>query len=106
MPLPQILSRGKTDSASSRNASGGAGSGLGVGRQARKTPAPASLEDFIIKRDYTGARAFLEVRISSDPNLVFIFIALFRYITKSKSNYIAVEITLVLFSYIFITVIN
>nr|XP_016926871.2 intraflagellar transport protein 56 [Drosophila suzukii] len=55
-----ILSRGKTDSASSRNASGGAGSGLGVGRQARKTPAPASLEDFIIKRDYTGARAFLE----------------------------------------------
>jgi len=58
----QILSRGKTDSASSRNASGGPGSGLGVGRQARKTPAPASLEDFIIRRDYTGARAFLEVR--------------------------------------------
>ncbi|KAH8389380.1 hypothetical protein KR200_002330, partial [Drosophila serrata] len=57
----QILSRGKTDSASSRNAaSGGPGSGLGVGRQARKTPAPTSLEDFIIKRDYTGARAFLE----------------------------------------------
>ncbi|XP_052847423.1 intraflagellar transport protein 56 [Drosophila gunungcola] len=55
-----ILSRGKTDSASSRNASGGPGSGLGVGRQARKAPAPASLEDFIIKRDYTGARAFLE----------------------------------------------
>ncbi|KAH8236508.1 hypothetical protein KR026_003827, partial [Drosophila bipectinata] len=57
----QILSRGKTDSASSRNAaSGGPGSGLGVTRQSRKTPVPASLEDFIIKRDYTGARAFLE----------------------------------------------
>lgn len=65
----QILSRGKTDSASSRNAaSGGPGSGLGVTRQSRKTPIPASLEDFIIKRDYTGARAFLEVCFENVQN--------------------------------------
>ncbi|SPP83361.1 intraflagellar transport protein 56 [Drosophila guanche] len=63
-----ILSRGKTDSASSRNAtsqsstSGGRG---GAGKQ-RKTPAPATLEDFIIKRDYTGARAFLEYTNDDD----------------------------------------
>ncbi|KAH8420897.1 hypothetical protein KR222_008665, partial [Zaprionus bogoriensis] len=51
----QILSRGKTDSASSRHAA----SGGGIQKQ-RKPTAPATLEDFIIRRDYTGARAFLE----------------------------------------------
>ncbi|XP_030565661.1 intraflagellar transport protein 56 [Drosophila novamexicana] len=52
----QILSRGKTDSASSRHVA----SGGGMPQQQRKMPAPATLEDFIIRRDYTGARAFLE----------------------------------------------
>ncbi|XP_034114900.2 LOW QUALITY PROTEIN: intraflagellar transport protein 56 [Drosophila sulfurigaster albostrigata] len=50
-----ILSRGKTDSASSRHVASG-----GSMQQQRKPAAPATLEDFIIKRDYTGARAFLE----------------------------------------------
>ncbi|KAH8310790.1 hypothetical protein KR044_003026, partial [Drosophila immigrans] len=55
-----ILSRGKTDSASSRHVASG-----GSMQQQRKPAAPASLEDFIIKRDYTGARAFLEASTSS-----------------------------------------
>lgn len=30
-------------------------------QQRKATAAPATLEDFIMRRDYTGARAFLEV---------------------------------------------
>ncbi|ALC47104.1 CG4525 [Drosophila busckii] len=50
-----ILSRGKTDSASSRHLASGGGM-----QQQRKAAAPATLEDFIMRRDYTGARAYLE----------------------------------------------
>ncbi|KAH8399640.1 hypothetical protein KR215_010535, partial [Drosophila sulfurigaster] len=57
-----ILSRGKTDSASSRHVASG-----GSMQQQRKPAAPATLEDFIIKRDYTGARAFLENYAHDEP---------------------------------------
>uniref|UniRef100_A0A1A9W486 Intraflagellar transport protein 56 n=1 Tax=Glossina brevipalpis TaxID=37001 RepID=A0A1A9W486_9MUSC len=52
-----ILSRGKNDSASSRH--------LPNASNTSKT-APPSLEEFIMKRDYTGAKVFLEFTLDSE----------------------------------------
>ncbi|XP_019891991.2 intraflagellar transport protein 56 [Musca domestica] len=51
-----ILSRGKTDSANSRH----------IPSATSSKKSPPSLEDFIIKRDYTGAKAFLEFARDSE----------------------------------------
>ncbi|XP_037892125.1 intraflagellar transport protein 56 [Glossina fuscipes] len=52
----KILSRGKNDSASSRH----------LPNSNASKSAPPSLEEFIMKRDYTGAKVFLEFTLDSE----------------------------------------
>ncbi|XP_055907233.1 intraflagellar transport protein 56 [Eupeodes corollae] len=60
-PQKMILSRGKTDSANSRHIQ----SATTVQQAKKSLP---TLEDFILQRDYTGARAFLEFGNEEDDD--------------------------------------